>query len=276
MKIYYAAGAMNLPDDFVKIGVLISYYGLKKIPAIPYCDSLFLDSGAFSAFTKKENINLSQYVDFLLERKHQIGLYASLDDIGSYKKSIRNYYCMIREGLHPIPAFYIGEPFWVLDEYASLTNYIALGGIAKQNSKTRREWLDIVFSKYADKNKIGFHGFGIQDRIIIQTYPWKSVDASSVAVMARFGGICSPWGDIKINKAVSPNNLLWVSNMNEDMLAEWVSTLSYPVDYKIACQQTSEGTKMRTMIGILYYETLKSNEDSNFIVKKRGFGFLGE
>jgi len=86
MKIYYAAGAMNLPDDFVKIGVLISYYGLKKIPAIPYCDSLFLDSGAFSAFTKKENINLSQYVDFLLERKHQIGLYASLDDIGSYKK----------------------------------------------------------------------------------------------------------------------------------------------------------------------------------------------
>lgn len=273
MKIYYSnISSIKLWEGFPSIGILVSYYGLKNIKKPNYCDSLFLDSGAFSAFNKNISIDLQLYISFIKRQKHLFQTYASLDDISSYQVSLDNYGEMMKYGLDPLPCFHIGEPEWVLDKYLTHTSYVALGGIAKQNEWNRRSWLDRIFNKYPDKGKVRFHGFGIQSRNILVQYPWESVDASSCHVMARFGGICTPWGDIKINKEVAPKDLKWVSDMNEEILRDWIFKMGSPFDYDIATQQTVEGTIMRTAINILYYEQLGEQTIAKF-VKKVNLGF---
>lgn len=194
MKIYYSNIASINPKnlEFPKIGVLISYYGLNKLQVPSFCNSLFLDSGAFSAWNKNISINVSDYIDFIFhnkDNKDNIDIYASLDDIQSYEISLKNYFNMIEVGLNPLPCFHIGEPFSVLNKYLDKTNYVALGGIAKRNTRDRVSWLDKVFDEYKG---IKFHGFGIQTRNILKRYPWYSIDSSSAHIMARFGGICTP------------------------------------------------------------------------------------
>ena len=147
-KIYYSTiKSLEIPyENFPKIGILLSYYGLKSITKPNICNSLFLDSGAFSAFNKNEIINVYKYIEFVKKYNDICDIYASLDDIGSYKKSIENYHIMLDAGLNPLPTFHLGEPWWVLDEYLKHTNYIALGGVAKKSQrKLNPIWFDIIF-----------------------------------------------------------------------------------------------------------------------------------
>ena len=280
MKIYYSnMASIKFWDDFPLVGILISYYGLGNIKKPNYCDNLFLDSGAFSAFNKKTTIDLQKYIDFIKSNLSLLTIYASLDDITSYEVSLKNYQEMRRQGLTPLPAFHIGEPEWILDKYLENTQYVALGGVAKYSLDFRRRWFDSIFNKYPDSTKIGFHGFGIQDQETLMEYPWESVDASTAHVAARFGEIISPWGRLTINKSViiANDRLNWVSNMSEDKIKEWISKFDYSnLDYDIACQQTVEGTMMRAGINIFYLESLNKETISKFTNKKLpGFGFGG-
>ena len=43
---------------------------------------LFLDSGAFSAFTQKVTIDIQEYIAFIKEHEDIIDVYANLDVIG--------------------------------------------------------------------------------------------------------------------------------------------------------------------------------------------------
>lgn len=268
MKIYYS-NMNSIKRGLPKIGVLISYYGLKKLTVPSFCDSLFLDSGAFSAFTQKTEIKIENYINFIHKEKKKIDIYASLDNITSYSKSLDNFSIMLKEKLSPLPCFHIGEPYWVLEKYLLKTNYIALGGIAKKNKRTRFEWLSWVFNKYP---KVNFHGFGIQDRRILMRFPWHSVDSSSAHVMARFGGICSPWGDLKINLNVDQKDLKWITPKTKLVIQKWVEGLG--VSYKQAIQNDSLGTETRALINVFYYEELaqliKQNQQTN---KLRLLGF---
>ena len=266
MKIYYSNVASIKNTQILPIGVLVSYYGLKKLRRPTFCDSLFLDSGAFSAFTQKVKIEVQSYIYFIHREKKQINIYASLDDIVSYQNSINNFQTMLKEGLSPLPCFHIGEPMWVLEKYLQSTSYIALGGIAKRNKKTRFEWLSLIFDQYPD---VDFHGFGIQDRALLTCFPWKSVDSSSAHIMARFGGICSPWGDFKINPSVNQKDLQWITPKTEIIIKKWVEGLG--ISYEKASKGDSSGTNIRMLINILYYESLSFSPRIKNKAKIQGF-----
>lgn len=93
MKIYYS-NLSSIKEEYFdlnNLGILISYYGLKTLVKPIYCDMLFLDSGAFSAWRQHKAIDVQKYIQFLKDSQEPIDVYASLDDIGSYKKSISNY-----------------------------------------------------------------------------------------------------------------------------------------------------------------------------------------
>ena len=268
MKIYYS----NIAScDFTKhkievpkIGVLISYHGLgDKIKVPDYCDMLFLDSGAFSAWTQKVSISLDKYIEFIKKHEKKFAVYASLDDITSDKNSVDNYLKMREAGLNPMPTYHYGEPIEILNFYAKQTGYIALGGIAKLHKGPRIRWLDNIFEKYPDPSKTGFHGFGIQDRTLLFRYPWRTIDASSVHVMARYGGVCCPGDtgeyivrgrDVKINPEVNPKDLRWKSPTTEKVIRKWVESCG--VSYEEAQQSTPYGTLLRAKVNILYYESL--------------------
>lgn len=268
MKIYYS----NIAScDFTKhsievpkIGVLISYHGLgDKIKVPDYCDMLFLDSGAFSAWTQKVSISLDKYIEFIKKHEKKFSVYASLDDITSDKNSVSNYLKMREAGLNPMPTYHYGEPIEILDFYAKQTDYIALGGIAKLHRSPRIRWLDNIFEKYPDPSKIGFHGFGIQDRTLLFRYPWRTIDASSVHVTARYGGVCCPENieqdnisatTVIISTRSNPKNLRWKNPTTVKAIKQWIESCG--VDYEEARQGTPYGTLLRAKVNILYYESL--------------------
>jgi len=275
MKIYYSniASIKNEKETFPNVGVLISYYGLKELNRPIFCNSLFLDSGAFSAWSQNVEINIDEYIHFVKKNKRNIDIIASLDNIKSYEKSLNNYFIMKDNDLKILPTYHYGEPFWVIEEYIKYTNYIALGGIAKIHKQERIKWLNNVFSKFWN-TEIKFHGFGIQDRKILLKYPWHSVDSSSAHVMARFGGICTPWGDFKINPEVNYKDLKWISPLSEARIKEWVEN-QMGVDYESAKRGTVEGTNQRIKINVKYYEQLsKKNSKEIFNIKGQRGLFL--
>lgn len=253
MKIYYSnLGTANLEGMGIPpIGILVSYYGLKSLKRASYCDKLFLDSGAFSAWKKGISLPLSDYIEYLKKNKSKVDVYCSLDDIGDFEISVSNYKAMLKAGLDPLPCFHYGEPMDILKSYLDCTDYVGLGGIALKATTERLLWLDRIFDKYSDRK---FHGFGINEREILRRYPWHSVDASSVHVLARFGGVCTPWGDYKINPDVNPGEIRWRTDMNVSKMRQYISNLG--VDFEAAQKGDTPGTHLRCKISILYYENL--------------------
>lgn len=165
---------------------------------------LFLDSGAFSAWTQNKSIDIQKYIAFIKEHEEVIDIYANLDVIGIGGKlpnretaelTLKNQKIMEKAGLSPIPCFHYGEPFSYLAYYVENYDYIALG-VAGNSGTKLIPWLDQCFSNYICDQK-GFpktkvHGFAVTSLKLMLRYPWYSVDSTSWVVTGRLGSIYVP------------------------------------------------------------------------------------
>ncbi len=217
MKIYLAGTSVSNPPDepllqklFKRGHKLHSYYHIPVLEKRWFEMNtknkveLFLDSGAFSAWTQKTAIDIQEYIRFIKENADSIHIYANLDVIGLGGKmpgeataaaTLENQEIMERAGLSPIPAFHFGEPLEYLAYYVDNYDYIALG-VAGVKGVNLTPWLDVCFSKYiCDKDgmpKVKVHGFAVTSLPIMLKYPWYSVDSTSWVVTSRMGGIFIP------------------------------------------------------------------------------------
>lgn len=258
MKIYYSNISSGKYEDgrMPKIGVLESYATVRKIKIPYYCDSYFLDSGAFTASRSGKPIDLQAYIQFLKENKDQLAVYAALDVIGDAEASWVNYERMLEAGLKPLPAFHEGEPLEWLHKTAQTTDYIGLGGMVGAGKNRLHKFLDKVFTLYPDPTKVGFHGYGIMDEDLLLGYPWRSVDATSVHVMARFGGIFTPQRKaVKLNPNVRIDDQDWKTEKAVEAVRSWVESLGF--SYDLAQEQSAAGTQERIYISVAYYESLR-------------------
>lgn len=159
--------------------------------------SLFLDSGAYTAFTKRVEINIQDYIDFIKEHAEDITVYANLDVIGDAEATLRNQKIMEQAGLKPLPCFHRGEDWKYLDYYISNYDYIALGGVAQRKGKNyliawmNRCW-DIICDTPDGMPRCKVHGFGVTALDIMMKYPWYSVDSTSWVLTSRSGSIYVP------------------------------------------------------------------------------------
>jgi len=158
--------------------------------------SLFIDSGAFSAYTKNINISIQDYIDFIKKYKKYINVYANLDVIGDPKQTLKNQIIMEDSGLSPIPCFHYKEDFNYLKYYLKKYDYIALGGMVKVIENKRINFLDQCFNIICHtKNrlpKVKVHGFGMTSFRIMKKYPWYSCDSTTWVIGARTGGVIIP------------------------------------------------------------------------------------
>lgn len=165
---------------------------------------LFLDSGAFSAWTQGVEIDIQQYIAFIKEHLDVISIYANLDVIGvggkqpnrlTAERTLENQKIMEKAGLHPLPVFHFGEPIEYLQYYVDNYEYIALG-VAGNFGNALIPWLDDCFSNYiCDKDgypKVKPHGFAVTSIKIMKRYPWFSVDSTSWVITSRMGSIFVP------------------------------------------------------------------------------------
>jgi len=157
---------------------------------------VFLDSGAFSAFTQGVEIDLPLYCDYI-KRNQDIILVASvLDGIGDPQKTYENQMLMQSHGVNPLPCFHYGEDERYLEHYIANYEYLTIGGMVPINKEQLQIWLDRIWSRYlTDKDGLPIrkvHGFGLTRVNLMQRYPWYSVDSSSWVQNARTGGIMIP------------------------------------------------------------------------------------
>ena len=171
--------------------VLFSYFYVSKEPEYLYqFKDVFLDSGAYSAFTQKKPINIQDYIRFIKEHGKAIKVYSNLDVIGDPQATYFNQKLMEKEGLKPLPCYHHGEdPAW-LDRYLSEGHeYIALGGMVPL-SKTPQvliRWLRKTFDRIPDHVRI--HGFGISNPNIIKLFPFHSVDSTSWMMGQKYNAL---------------------------------------------------------------------------------------
>ena len=158
--------------------------------------NLFIDSGAFSAWTKKYRIDLDLYCSWLHNHKDGITTYANLDVIDSAKKTWDNQKYMESNDLNPLPVFHYGEDIKWLKKYINDYDHIGLGGMVPISNSKLVPWLDEIFSKYIcdsrGRAKIKVHGFGVSGFVLIHRYPWHSIDSTSWSFTSRSGSVTVP------------------------------------------------------------------------------------
>lgn len=163
--------------------ILLSYAYLKVykkvLPHILWRD-LALDSGAFTAFTKKQDVSLSEYIqaikDLIVEEPRLVEVF-SLDVIGDWKAGLKNTEAMWKAGIPAVPCYHHGEPEHVLKTLNEMYPKVALGAIAgRAMRKVRAGWIEQCFARIWPKL---IHGFGIGDRDLMQLVPWHSTDQST-------------------------------------------------------------------------------------------------
>ena len=152
---------------------------------------IWMDSGAFSAFTLGEKQDLGAYCTWLKRHERHIDHYAVLDVIGDARGTWDNQVEMEKRGTKPVPCFHYGEdPKWLV-RYLDRYPYIALGGMVPISTKDLYPWLDEMFSQYLTDSsgapRVRIHGFGLTTFELMDRYPWYSVDSSSWLKAAHFG-----------------------------------------------------------------------------------------
>lgn len=153
---------------------------------------LFLDSGAYSAFTQGDILSLDEYMAFLEVYEDQFWQYANMDNKADQKETYENLQTLRRNGFNPSPVWHaIGGPALYLEEYLQdkSVRLVCIGSIAKETitDKFTFRRLDEVFSLVA-KHKKPIHAFGKSDPEMLIKYPFATAD-SSTWYCARHGAV---------------------------------------------------------------------------------------
>jgi hypothetical protein len=204
MKLFFAGNLINADPQCYTMGIrrkLLSYAGIADwekasfqywIRDHPMDTDIFLDSGAFSAYTRGAVINLRQYCDFIHQYKHNIHCYAALDVVGgNWIASERNLLIMLKKGLDPIAVYHHQDPHGVLEHLLKRHKFIALGGMVGTgvSRDDMRQYLDRCFDVIGKYWPVKVHGFGIMAQWALERYPFYSVDSSSAIVSAGMGHV---------------------------------------------------------------------------------------
>lgn len=170
----------------------------------------FLDSGAYSAWSRGTQIDLDEYCAFIKQNIDCIEVYASLDAIPgapgrvatekerheAAEQSWANYLYMVNEGLDPLPVYHYGEDPKYLERMLDYgCPYIGIGGLVGVAGPLRRIWLDRVFDRITDAKGMPIvktHGFGMTSVPLIFRYPWFSVDSTTWIKITANGALYLP------------------------------------------------------------------------------------
>jgi hypothetical protein len=218
MKLYLAGEREGSKNDSINVWRsakrrLFSYYyhgfrtGNKTTQFVEDARSLdlFLDSGAFTAFTKKETIPPELYAQYVKDTAGYWSVCSSLDVIGSGEAAAQASWDMYQRLLDldapVIPVFHVREPDVWLDRYLELdTPYLAIGGMVPETKGWLRDRLDGLWGRIltdaSGRPRTHVHGFGLTTFDLMFRYPWYSVDSTSWLMTGVYGACVLPIPDV--------------------------------------------------------------------------------
>ena len=179
-----------------------------------------LDSGAFSAWTKGKTIDLDEYANVIIEYSDVINMAANLDVIPGRKgqreisdgENIRaasmgwmNYFELIsrlrakgREDLcsRVMPIHHQGESIDILKRMVDYgCTYIGVSPSNDARTSQRIKYLDQAFGYLSTQpNRILTHGYAVTSEVLMDSFPWFTVDSITWIYIAGFGIVKTPFG----------------------------------------------------------------------------------
>jgi hypothetical protein len=173
--------------------------------------NLLLDSGAFSAWSRGEEIDIKKYIRYLRDNEKLLWNYVTLDKIpGEFGKrdnsqeeversasqSYKNQQRMKDAGLRPVPVFHQGERLHWLQKYLEDNEpYIGLSASKFVRIDEQQRWLDSVFNLLTDDKGhpyVKTHGFALTSFTHLTAYPWYTVDSTTWSMTPGYGQIIIP------------------------------------------------------------------------------------
>lgn len=179
----------------------------------------FVDSGAYSAWTRKKEIDIDEYIEWLNDNDKFITIFAQLDSIPgtpgkiptkdereeAANKTLENYLYMIEKVKSPekcLFTFHLNEDYKHLKKFLNMDfskylknfkpDYIALGGMVGSSEIEKENFIAKCFdiieeSKIPD---IKVHLFGVTQLSILEKFPKiTSADSTGWILCAAMGSI---------------------------------------------------------------------------------------
>jgi hypothetical protein len=157
-----------------------------------FTTDLFLDSGAFSAYTKGATLSVDKYAHFIHAEDIWTTM-SNLDDIeGNCQLTYDNQKALESLGCPVCPVFHVRDDVSWLKKYMDEGyEYIFIGGMVIEETKFLHEVLDTLWGDYLTNSdgtpRVKIHGFGLTTPELIIKYPWYSVDSSTWLMTGVFG-----------------------------------------------------------------------------------------
>ena len=262
MKLYFA-GVSDTDRPPVDSNALFSYIDQGKLQFDKLKDfikpgKLFIDSGAFSAWTKGSRVNVKEYINWLNERVDDIDLCGQVDVIPgdrvfgatptqvkeAAEKTWENYLFMRKRMKNPTALLYtyhIGEPIEFLeralewkDENGNPIPYMALGGMVGKSHQLRDTFLEKCFItiRKSSNPDIKIHAFGMTDFDLLEKYPIYSADSTSWIMVGAMGNVMSDFGTICVseNQKNDPKHYSHLSKESIDNFNNMISEFGFTLD----------------------------------------------
>ena len=274
--------------------ILYSYSNNKK-SILKYKDlfvqsKMFIDSGAFTLWTKGKEVNVDEYIQFINNLEDKVYLYGQVDSIPgnivhgatleevkeAAKKTWENYLYMYPKMKYPkrlLYTFHVGEPYEYLknaldwkDENGTPMEYIALGGMVGKPRSVRESFLKRCYKIIEESSNpnIKVHAFGMTAFNLLSEYPITSADSSSWLMTAINGGIMTKYGVVDISDRKA-NLSTHYSHLPKDCQDEFQNSIS---EFGYTLEELQKDIDARSIFNFLYM-TQKAKNLKPVKIKKR-------
>ena len=230
---------------------------LKEHPG-EFC--LFVDSGAYSAYTLGKEIDVEDYINFINEYGEHVTVFAQVDKIpqvigrepteeelaAAPAQSWENYLYMISK-VKPeyrdkiMPVFHFEEDTKWLHKMLNYTHedgshikYIGLAVSTVDTASVRFAWLQMTFDiiKNSPNPDVMTHAFGCTALDVLEKFPLTSADSTTWVQAAAYGNIIidNKLYMISDRRLKDNGNVLNQSKAIRDALDEKIRALGYTLD----------------------------------------------
>ena len=241
---------------------------------------VFVDSGAFSAWSKGKIIDVDDYIKYINENTNELELFASVDNIPGeltrtptheeVKKSPilswENYLYMrerVKEKDKLLPVFHIGEDFKHLQNMLETKldgkhiPYIALGGTVGLTANVKDNWYNTCFKviRQSSNPNVKTHAFGMTSLNILEKYPFTSADSTSWIMTAANGNIYTPYGTVCMSKVSQdrPNHITKLPKSVQHNIRKFIE------QYGVTVEECTEEYIGRILVNINYLQDWAEN-----------------
>lgn len=234
---------------------------------------LFIDSGAYTAYTKKKEMDVDEYIDFVNSIDEYVTVFAQVDKIpgvhGEPKTkeqvleapeiSWKNYLYMRDKVKSPdklLPVFHRREDFkWLKQMLETTFNgkhipYIGIAATTDSSVKEKEVWFDKVFEiiRHSSNPNVKTHAFGMTSLRLLENYPFTSADSTSWLMTGANGGIMTKYGIITVSdwQHDNPNHIFHLGEEQGADINKYIQSFGFTLE------ELAETYKNRDKFNILY------------------------